>query len=316
MVFDALIVAYLFLGGAGAGALVVLSFLEFISSLKYAQASARFPWTRELPQKFYQICWPLCLVVLLFSILALSFDLGRFDRLFYLVTAPSISALTIGAYGLVVAVLCSLFFFITRIFDSLDSSVYLVRVIAMIGVLVGCITALYTGVLLSSLASVLFWQTPLLPLLFLLSSLSTGIACLFLGLSFVEARKPFARAVIYLARIDAVLIILETLCLAAYLLMAYGAPENTPVVLAFFGGSLTVLFWGGLVGCGLVLPFVLEWFVSPKNYRMQVLWIALFVLIGGLLLRICIVGAAAFDITQTPQLLYSLSNTGIDGLVG
>lgn len=313
--FDALIVAYLFLGGAGAGALVVLSFLELASSVVQARSDSHLSWAGEFPQKFYRICWPLCLGILLFAILSLSFDLGRLDRLFHLVTAPSFSALTVGAYSLVGAALCTLFFFVVRVFDSLDPSVYLVRVIAVIGIFVGCTTALYTGILLASLASVLFWQTPLLPLLFFLSSLSTGIACLFLGISFVEARSPFARTVVYLARIDAVLIVLEVVCLAAYLLLASANTDTATTVSAFFGGELTLLFWGGLVGCGLILPFTLEWFVSARNYRMQVLWIALFVLIGGLVLRICIVEAAAFDVTQTPQLLYSFGNTSIDSLV-
>lgn len=299
--FDILVTCYLFLGGAGAGSLIVLSVLELANAPRALTVRIEKEATlRTLPSDFYLHAWPICLVVLLLGVACLGFDLGRFDRVLYLVVSARFSAISIGAYALAIALACAGFFTAVSLLDSFRIPRRVMQVIAGIGILSGIVTAIYTGILLQQMASVLFWNSFLLPLLFFLSSLSTGIACVFLAMAFTETRRPFARAVVRLARIDEVIIILEAVCLAVYLALAHSNPATTETAQAFLLGDLSAAFWLVLIACGLVLPFVLEWYISSDNFRYQLLWICLLVMIGGFTLRYCMVEAATYDVTQSP----------------
>ena len=78
--FDSLVIGYLFLGGAGGGALVVLAALEGVRSL----AGRRL----GLPDEFFARAWPVSTVALAAGIVCIFADLGRPDRLFALVLSP------------------------------------------------------------------------------------------------------------------------------------------------------------------------------------------------------------------------------------
>lgn len=106
---------------------------------------------------------------------------------------------------------------------------------------------------------------------------------------------------------DSVLIVIELLCLASYLVLSCADEGSFSSAWALIGGELAPLLWLGVVVGGLILPFVLERFVTYGNSRTQFVWIAAFLLGGGLALRFCIVGAGAYDITQVPTALYGLA---------
>ena len=67
------------------------------------------------------------------------------------------------------------------------------------------------------------------------------------------------------------------------------------------------MFWGGAVLCGLAVPFALERYLTHGNGRTQLLWIAAALLAGGFALRLCLVGAGAYDVTQLPGQLFGLT---------
>lgn len=315
-VFNALIVCYLFLGGAGAGSLVVLCVFELANACK---ASCAVESRRKLlplgsperrsvvPQELFARSWPICFVVLSAGMLCLAFDLGRFDRALSIFLTPQPSAMAIGAYGLVVALVCAGFFAVRALFNAPAVPRAATCIFGVAGIVAGIIVAAYTGVLLQSMASVLFWMNPLLPMLFCLSSLSTGIALVFLGLAFTDSRTPADHAVLWLARADVAVIVLELACLAAYMLVASGSSGAKRSLEALVSGELMWYFWIGVIVCGLIVPALLDWFALWRNYRSQVLWVAALVLVGGLLLRICIVGAGAYDVTQDVHALYGFT---------
>lgn len=310
-VFNMLTTCYLFLGGAGAGALVVLGVLECANARRRSERtqndSNRFERAFALPDEFFARGWSLCFMALAAGMLCLLADLGRPERLLNLLVAPELSAMAVGAYALIVALICAGAFALASLSDHASRGFKIVYVVAGVGIVAGVTAMAYTGILLQSLASVLFWQTPLLPLLFLLSSLSCGIAWVLLGSAFVEARQPFVRPLVRLAGIDGVLIGVEALCLAALLLSAYEGTGTRLAAEALLTGDLAPLFWGGVVICGLALPFVLERFITHGNSRTQFVWIAALLLAGGLALRFCIVGASAYDLSQMPDLMYGLT---------
>ena len=140
----------------------------------------------------------------------------------------------------------------------------------------------------------LFWQTPLLPAVFVLSSLSCGLALALGVAAFVEARRPFMRPLAaWLARADGALIVLEAACLAADPRVGLCGRARAPAAAALATGDLAPVFWGGVAAAGLVAPFVMERLLTHGNHRSQLLWIAAFVLVGGLALRFCLVQAGA-----------------------
>lgn len=201
--FNLLTTGYLFLGGAGAGALVVLGALECANvrrrfALPPARA-ARVERALALPDEFFARGWPVCFVALAAGMLCLLVDLGRPERLLNLLTSPEPSAIAVGAYALVLALACAGVFSLVELLDGVRVRPAVVWGAAVAGVAAGLVAVAYTGVLLQGLASVLFWQTPLLPMLFSLSSLSCGIACAFLGAAFVETRRPITRPLARLA---------------------------------------------------------------------------------------------------------------------
>ena len=334
-VFSDFVIGYLFLGGTGAGALVVLCLLECVNArrrfgslkgrtrlgrtLSGRTMPPRTPGRQSgvfgafaLPGEFFVRAWLICLVVLACAIACLAFDLGRFDRVFNLLLTPRLSIMTVGAYALAASFVTAGVFAAFALLDNVFPGPGLVYALSIMGVLVGVVTMVYTGVLLSSLASVLFWQTPLLPVLFVVSSLSCGIACVLFSGVFVEARQPVVAPLARLAYIDGSVILAEAVVLAAYLTWGVLGDATACAAYALIAGDLAWLFWGGLVIIGLVVPFVMERFVAYGNYRSQLVWIAAAVLLGGFIMRLCFVDAGLYDVTQAGSVASGL----MGGLTG
>lgn len=348
--------SYLFLGGAGAGMLVVLCVLECLNAhrrfgyaadrtrlgrafagrsigplrtepsngsggLRYFEGgysretaeAASGRWSRRaaarsfaLPSDFFARSWPLCVVVLSLGILCLVADLGRPDRVLAFALSPKLSVMAVGAYALGVALLVAVCFAVVTCFDGLDFTPNLVYALSLVGIVAGLTSMLYTGVLLSGLASVLFWQTWLLPVVFALSSLSGGVALIFLAAAFVDARQVIVRPLVNLARVDSALIVAELALLLAYLAWGMAHEGTAASAGSLVAGDLAGLLWGGVVTIGLVLPFAMERFIVHGNRSSQLMWVAAAVLLGCFLLRVCIVGAGAYDAAQVALASYGL----------
>lgn len=303
--FNALTIGYLFLGGTGAGALAVLCVLECARTLRWRALA--------MPEEFFARGWPVCTVTLATGILCLLADLGRPDRLLHLLTSPEPSAMAVGSFALAAALALAAAFSAFALFDTVRLPRVAVVCLAAAGVAAAGATAAYTGVLLESLASVLLWRTPLVPALFVLSSASCGIAVAFLAASFVETRHPYRGPLVWLARVDGGIVLVEAGCLAVFLLLAFAGEGTVAAARALVLGELAPVFWGVLAVCGLAVPLVLERFLTHGNSRTQLLWIAALLLVGGFALRWCIVGAGAYDVTQMPEALYGLAGFGQQG---
>ena len=317
MLFNELTVTYLFLGGTGAGMCVVLSLLEcftaresmsvrLMSAAPYESPISRISSALALPSEFFTRAWPACFVLLALGVLCLLVDVGRPERLFNLLFSPQPTAMSVGSYAIAVTLLCSGAFSAMSLLDNVEPSRALSLAIAIVGVASGLVTAVYTGVLLSSLASVLAYRTPLLPALFCVSSLSCGLAGAFAALSFTEPRHPHVRPRAALTLADGGLVLIEAALLAVYVVWMLGSEGTAAGAWALVAGDMRWLFWGGLLICGLIVPFALERFLTHGNARTQLLWIASCLLAGGLSLRICTTGLAAYDVTQVSAFMLGL----------
>lgn len=259
------------------------------------------------PDELFFRAWPMSFVVLSLGVLGLLFDLGRPDRLLNLVTTPAFSPLTAGVYALGVSLVVTAAFSAFSLFDTVHLNALVASLLAVVGLIAGLATIVYTGVLLSGLASVLFWQTLWLPAVFAFSSLSCGVGVVFLAAAFVEVRQVMLYSLRRLARVDSVFIVLEFACLAALVLHGLAGEGSRAAALSLVAGEFRWLFWGGLVVLGLVVPLVMEQYVAHGNYSTQLVFVAALVLMGGFVLRWCMVGAAAYDATQLSEGLYGIA---------
>lgn len=299
-IFGPLIVCYLFLGGMGGGALLSISCLELANAPRIA--SRRL----YLPREFFARAWAACVVVLGLAIACLVADLGRADRALALFVSPVPSTITVGAWSLAAALVLAVVFAAASLLDCGRLRERIALAGGVVGAIAGVVVIAYTGVLLNGAAAVLAWQTPLLVALFSLSGASCGIALCLSSLAFVESRVPLVSPIYALACADSAIVVLEAVCLAAYVVWLMLSPGSHDAACALVAGSLRWKFWLALVVAGLVLPYVMERFITYGNSRTQLLWVALCVFVGGLALRSLIVDISAFDVTQAASLAMSL----------
>ena len=282
---------YLFLAGTGAGAYMVAVLIDiFRPEMAYLSRSGVFGGT----------------VLVILGIPFLILDLGKKGR--FLRAGISIRTAWIGrgfyilsAFIVLGVIQIGLWIWPFSILEGerpLRLTLQIINGVFAFGV------AAYTGLLLRSMKSVHFWDTPLIVILFFISALSTGTIFLILSAmpSFGESVREKA-LLNFLLRADMVLIFLESLILVFYLAAMHDATEaSEKSVSALIRGDLKVLFWGGVIVCGIIIPFFLkciEVFSSEVDLAGLMVISGLFVLLGGLLLRY---GVLAAGIQVTPLL--------------
>ena len=238
-----LIVIYLFLGGLGAGAYLT-SFAASKGYLGNAPALKRIGYLVAAP-------------IVAIGTALLVFDLGQGLKkpwlLIGLLANPK-SVMTWGVYilsgfiavGLIVAFLAW-------------KKREIPNVLATIGALLAISTGAYTGLLISVIKEVPIWNTYLMPVLFVISALSTGLSLTVLLGHLLE--KGVESNEKYVCKVHVFLVLAEIAVLSAFLgLMISGA--NGPVAAEsakmIVSGSLALPFWAILVGAGLVFPLVAQ----------------------------------------------------------
>ncbi len=131
------------------------------------------------------------------------------------------------------------------------------KIFSVIGVILGFLVAGYTGVLLA-VTTVPLWSTVnWLPVVFLASASSTGLALILLILSLSKKKDELSMGL--LEKADSIVIVIEILAFAILLitLNAAGgrAAEAASVLLS---GAYAIPFWIGIVAIGLVIPLTIE----------------------------------------------------------
>lgn len=248
------------------------------------------------------------------GICSLLVDLGRTDRLSFLITHPSLSYISIGAYSLAFCLLLTVFLAAVWFF-AFPSLPHLVLVIVrLVAIAVSFVVMVYTGLLLASIASVPFWNSWCVPVLFALSAASCGIALIVLTTCCTGLLRTFDGLLRVLIVFDFLIILLEAG--ATVVLMAVSLNGADPWSLAsadllgkyagtarmdlaalaaadLIGGDLSQWFWGGYVALGLVAPVVLGEMAraSTRAWQKMMLLFSMSVLFGGFIMRSCIVFA-------------------------
>lgn len=277
-----IIALYLFLGGVGAGAYVTAAAAELLGK-KYegiAKAGAY-----------------LSPAVLIFGSVLLLFDLGDPIRgmLIPISFVNPGSWMAIGAWLLLILIVLGVIY-AAAWQRGAPRSVRLV--LAIIGAPVGVAVGAYTGYLISVVEFVPFWYTDLIPLLFTISAMSTGLAgaCLLaLTPKFGVLTSDVEEGSSLFSKLDALLIIAEIAVIAIFIktVAAVGGAALTSVNLVT-AGKYAIAFWGGVILLGLVVPLLFTGIsLLKKSLAAKHLTYEFgLVLFGGLVLRFVILYGA------------------------
>jgi polysulfide reductase chain C len=291
---DLFVPLYLFFGGLAGGLYVVAVICDLVA-IRY-----------ETFRKVSRVAAYTALPVMVLAGLAITFHLGKPERglafpLFFtnynswMVRGGWI----VGAAAPWLAVYGALWYF--GVSDKTR------RIVGVVGIPLLAGLALYTGMLLSGAVFVPLWSRAFLPMLFLNSALTTGIAAaglmLILAWPYIgkgEDRNLALRGLAFAAIAVIVLELVELYSFMQHLQTAregpavgeFRAPYGGPLAYAYLtSGPLALWFWVGIIGVGLVLPLVLTLF--ELIVRRWITPIAAtkfaFMLAGGLMLRMVIV---------------------------
>ncbi len=259
--WEMLIVSYFVLGGIAGGAYFTAVIADAFGG----------PRDRQVARVGYFLSLPLVAVcgILLTADLGVPTRFLNMLRVFKFWDPMSIGAWALGVFGA--------FTFVSSLLSLSDvpARVALRRKIGLVGIFFGFFLAAYTGVLLSNSAQPLWSDARLMGALFLASGASTGMAAIslimfLLGGSAGEGWGKVKRA-------DRYSIVFELIVLALFLVLLGSAAQ--PLV----SGHLAPLFWGGLVGVGLIVPLALE--IAGHRVKGLAALSAVLVLGGGFVLR-------------------------------
>ena len=237
-VWGSLIAWYLFLAGASAGAFATAAFVE----VRYPEKAG----VRKTGRLLAPVLMAIGLVMLMIDAEA---GLHNPLRFFGLLLNPG-SVMTLGVY-----VIC-VFMPIVIASAALE---FLKRPVpkwlSLIGVVFSFGVAIYTGFLLGVVEAYPLWNNAALPILFVISAFSTGIAATALG-SIAFDRSGMEGA-LRVKEIHFGLIVAELCVLFVMMLVMKTSPAASAVQDILFGG-FAPLFWLGVVVVGLVVPLTLE----------------------------------------------------------
>jgi protein NrfD len=268
------IASYLFLGGLGGGMLAV------------AAAADLFFGIGDL----FALGSLIGAIAIGLGSALLVFDLGR-PFFFWRVFSRQKAILTFGAWMLTLAMLCGLIYFLSFLSFIPWFSIEGVRLsFAWICLLLGLGTAIYTGVFIGTIKARPFWNSPVLPVLFLISALSTGVALqsLLVPVQILSVNaNDISGLLTSLHALDAILIILEIIILLSYVFIMYKSSTVTAsrIAATWINGDKKIQFWVGMILIGLVLPLV---FYIVNIHTIIPLGASL-VLIGGIILRFLVI---------------------------
>ena len=280
MVWDAIIAIYLFLAGLGAGAFVLGALTNWAKPPAPAMKKVAF------------IVAPVAVAVGT-RMLVVDAHAGLMNPLRFFGLVANLGS--VMAWGVIIL---SAFLVVSIV----DLIVLLVKkstpkALDIVGAVLAVCVAAYTGVLLGD-AGVAFplWNMAGLPILFIVSAASTGIAVTRLITRLVAADE--VAALPWLGKAGLVLPVLElalVIVLLAVAGMAGGSAgaAGAASVANLVSGPYAVAFWLGFVVIGLAVPFVLE-FMSHRGSQSKALPMAgeACVLVGGFMLRYLVIMAA------------------------
>jgi len=284
-----IIAIYLYLAGMGAGSYIIGTVIDwFVHPSRVVTL-----WGQPLDSAKAALLWGPILVAIGAPFLIL--DLGIKKRFLYACLNPRTSWVARGFIILSTFIIFGLVLF-TKSVLSLEwfhAESGLWHILEVIALAFAFGTALYTGILLKATKSIPLWNTYLLPLLFLVSALSTGSMAVILS-TLGSGLFSHDTAVLKVLMVgEQILVVIEGVVLYLYLLGRHRVSEQgkDSVRLLLFGEK-KFIFWGGIVLLGFIFPFVLEGIAAFSDGNVLLIFSSgLILLCGGLFLRFGVLSA-------------------------
>lgn len=249
-----LIVIYLFMGGLGAGA--------FLTS--FAAGRGWIGNSPALQRVGYFISGPIVAV----GTLLLVFDLGQGLKKPWLLIGLIMNLRSVMTWGVYIL---ACFIVVGLIVGFLTWKKKVVpKVFLYAGAFLALATGTYTGLLVAVVKGVPFWNTYLMPVLFVVSALSTGMSITSIVSAVIEKGQKTDE--LKVCKTHIVLVGSEVvLLLAIFASMLSGRHgvvgiESANMILS---GSLSLAFWILLVAVGLILPlavFIMNYIKLSKSH--------------------------------------------------
>ena len=282
MVWGPMIAWYLFLAGASAGAFLTSAFVE-----------AKYPESVKM-RVAGRIIAPIFLGIGL-VMLMLDAEAGLHNplRFFWLIANPG-SVMTLGVYFICVFMPVAL---VSALLEVLKKRVP--KWLTWIGIVFAFAVAAYTGFLLGVVKAYPLWNNAILPILFVVSALSAGLAATSL-VGLIVDRERFEQMWL-IKKSHVILSAIEMVVLATMLvIVSAGSVEGAASVYSLVAGQYAPAFWGGIVLLGLVAPFIIEGYPVFITKRVETSMTSMVVsvigeagvLVGGFMLRLLVVLSA------------------------
>jgi formate-dependent nitrite reductase membrane component NrfD len=298
-VWDWRVASYLFLGGLSGG-LMTMSAVNYIRPGRKQSADAVNAW--KIPA--------LIPILLTIGLIFLNLDLERpFNAFWFYLAFKPVSPMSWGAWIVFIIYPLLIAYALAALPDEIRTKIKYPSIrqaaenlkphlskLAKANVIAGVLLAIYTGVLLSSLVARPLWSTPILPVLFLVSGMSTGAALMIILAKSKETK-------LFFTKIDVWLIIAE---LTILLLMFYGHyvgdAAHQQAITPFFSTSHEFFpYFFSIVVLGTCLPLavILKFLEVTGEHTeelstsslMMMNFSAVLVLVGGAVIRFALVYA-------------------------
>lgn len=285
-IWGAIIACYLFLAGLGGGAFASVAYLRLrhpsqVHLIRYGRVIA-------------VVTVAVGLVLLMFDATA-----GFHNPLRFALLLTNFGS--VMTWGVVFLAVFFIIAFIVCVMDLLGKGLKVPKWLDVLGAVFGICVCVYTGCLLGVAKTFPLWNNALLPVLFLVSAVSTGMAAVLLC-GVILSPAEFDKAEKF-KKFHFFLPVAELFLVACLLFITANNAEHAgwTSVMNLVAGECAPAFWIVFILIGLVIPTVLEWrelfFSKPgqeasKAGHMTSGFSDLFLLIGGFALRLLVLVAA------------------------
>ncbi|MFQ6034414.1 MAG: NrfD/PsrC family molybdoenzyme membrane anchor subunit [Sedimentisphaerales bacterium] len=270
-----LIVLYFFLSGLGAGAFLTAVGLQIFGSEKYEKIA-----------RTAAIAAP---VMLIPGLLCLLLDLGkplRFLNLFFYFNPSSVASW--GVWIINIFLVISVLYAFSHVIGKAQRA----KPLAYLGLVFALAVGFYSGLLLYQMHGYVLWHSALLPMLFLVSAIASGLAVVLLlsGSAEPDQTRVLSKVLAVVVGIDLVLALTEVLTLAV------SSGEKAEIANVILSGGYGFLFIVVYIIAGLALPlFVLVQRQVTRNVQVGA---CVLVLVGTLAMRyVIVVGGQALPLS-------------------
>ena len=189
----------------------------------------------------------------------------------------------------------------------LQGAVGLRSFISILGIILGFSAMLYTGFLLSAARPIAFWSTGILPAIFLVSALTSGLLAVLLFAGFKGVIAGFV--LMRLQKAAILLLIALAFLLFFHMQATHRVPEGQRAAAILLRETHATLFWCGVVVFGIAVPLLLFAIsVSAGGSTWMVASAAISGLFGSLCLRQAILCGGVLARLKAGSFEYTVTN--------